>query len=240
MGLDNREMLVAHLGMSGQLLSAKGPKEPKAHHTHAVIIHLGRSVALRRTTHVRCAVRDGGAGQAEGPCRSSPTWDSTLSRTDELEEVRVAAGPPQSGLKPLPMDQHFVAGIGNMYAEGSCSPPGFVPTVSGTLTAQEVRRLYRSMVETWPRRSSDMGIVVGRRTVPGPLRRHRGLPGLAPGLRPGGRGVPPLPFDHCPGEIGRPVDIFLRPLPGLTRPPRVPTNFTCPPGHPQAAQRPIG
>ena len=35
-GLDNDTHLVIHLGMSGQLLRAKGPKDPKPKHTHVV------------------------------------------------------------------------------------------------------------------------------------------------------------------------------------------------------------
>ena len=35
-GLDNGNHLVIHLGMSGQLLRAKGAKDPKPKHTHVV------------------------------------------------------------------------------------------------------------------------------------------------------------------------------------------------------------
>jgi formamidopyrimidine-DNA glycosylase len=52
-------------------------------------------------------------------------------------------------LKPLLMDQHFIAGIGNMYADEILFAAGLRPDRSSdTLTAQEIRRLYRSMVET--------------------------------------------------------------------------------------------
>src|SRR4029077_12282776 len=36
-GLDGDDVLVVHLGMSGQLLRAKGPKEPLQKHTHVVL-----------------------------------------------------------------------------------------------------------------------------------------------------------------------------------------------------------
>src|SRR5579883_363164 len=35
--LDSRDTLVVHLGMSGQLLRVKSPKEPKPKHTHVVM-----------------------------------------------------------------------------------------------------------------------------------------------------------------------------------------------------------
>ena len=55
----------------------------------------------------------------------------------------------QTKLKPLLMDQRFIAGIGNMYADEILFTPGSATTArSDTLTPQEIRRLYRAMVET--------------------------------------------------------------------------------------------
>jgi formamidopyrimidine-DNA glycosylase len=52
-------------------------------------------------------------------------------------------------LKPLIMDQRFVAGIGNIYADEILFAAGLrYDRGSETLTAQEVRRLYRAMIET--------------------------------------------------------------------------------------------
>jgi formamidopyrimidine-DNA glycosylase len=52
-------------------------------------------------------------------------------------------------LKPLLMDQRFIAGIGNIYADEILFAAGLrYDRGSETLTAQEVRRLYRSMIET--------------------------------------------------------------------------------------------
>ena len=52
-------------------------------------------------------------------------------------------------LKPLLLDQRFVAGIGNLYADEILFTAGLRhDRSSDTLTPQEVRRLYRSMVET--------------------------------------------------------------------------------------------
>ena len=53
------------------------------------------------------------------------------------------------GLKTLLMDQHFVAGIGNIYSDEILFAAGLrYDRLSDSLTSQEVRRLYRSMVET--------------------------------------------------------------------------------------------
>src|SRR5207237_1875244 len=52
-------------------------------------------------------------------------------------------------LKPLLMDQRFVAGIGNIYSDEILFNAGLRhDRPSESLSAQEVRRLYRAMVET--------------------------------------------------------------------------------------------
>ena len=52
-------------------------------------------------------------------------------------------------LKTLLMDQKFVAGIGNMYSDEILFAAGLrYDRGSDSLSAQEIRRLYRAMVET--------------------------------------------------------------------------------------------
>jgi formamidopyrimidine-DNA glycosylase len=73
---------------------------------------------------------------------------------DPLEDVMswekfwVLLSSHKSGLKALMMDQEFVAGIGNMYADEILFAAGLrYDRLSNSLSSQEVRRLYRSMVE---------------------------------------------------------------------------------------------
>jgi formamidopyrimidine-DNA glycosylase len=55
----------------------------------------------------------------------------------------------KSRLKTLLMDQRFIAGIGNLYADEILFAAGLrYDRSSETLTAQAVRRLYRAMIET--------------------------------------------------------------------------------------------
>ena len=52
-------------------------------------------------------------------------------------------------LKPLLMDQTFIAGIGNIYADEILFGAGLrYDRLSDSLSTQEIRRLYRSLVET--------------------------------------------------------------------------------------------
>jgi formamidopyrimidine-DNA glycosylase len=74
---------------------------------------------------------------------------------DPLEDIMswekfwVLLSSHESGLKSLLMDQEFVAGIGNMYADEILFAAGLrYDRQSNSLSSQEVRRLYRSMVET--------------------------------------------------------------------------------------------
>jgi formamidopyrimidine-DNA glycosylase len=74
---------------------------------------------------------------------------------DPLEDVMswekfwVLLASHKAGLKALLMDQEFVAGIGNMYADEILFAAGLrYDRLSNSLSSQEVRRLYRSMVET--------------------------------------------------------------------------------------------
>jgi len=149
MRLDNREVLVAHMGMSGQLLTAT-PKEPRPKHTHVVISFVAagelRFVDPRTFGELFVAVPHALEEElAElahlgfDPLEDQMAW----TQFGQLLTAR------KTKLKPLIMDQHFIAGIGNMYADEILFAAGLRPDRSSeTLTAQEIRRLYRSMVET--------------------------------------------------------------------------------------------
>jgi formamidopyrimidine-DNA glycosylase len=55
----------------------------------------------------------------------------------------------KSKLKALLMDQRFVAGIGNIYSDEILWAAGLrYDRASEKLTSQEIRRLYRGMIET--------------------------------------------------------------------------------------------
>src|ERR1700691_745829 len=66
------------------------------------------------------------------------------------------------GLKALLMDQQFVAGIGNLYSDEILFTAGLrYDRTSDTLTATEVRRLYRAMVETLAEAIKHRGSTLG-------------------------------------------------------------------------------
>ena len=133
------------------------------------------------------------------------------------EKFWVLLSSHKSGLKALLMDQEFVAGIGNMYADEILFAAGLrYDRLSNSLSSQEVRRLYRAMVETLAEAVKRRGSSLADeqyRDLFGEIGR---LPGPAPGLRPRRTGLPALPGHHREGQVRRAVDLLLRALPGLT------------------------
>ena len=179
--LDNGDSLVVHLGMSGQLLRVKSPKDPKPKHTHVVITfaqggelryvdprtfgELFVSSAAERATAesangadapvvapakaaVGAAVGDGSSLRRSVPELAHLGFDPVEDMMS-WERFAVLLRTRRVGIKALLMDQQFAAGIGNLYADEILFAAGLrYDRSSESLSTTEVRRLYRSMVET--------------------------------------------------------------------------------------------
>jgi len=150
-GLDtDKEVLVVHLGMSGQLLRAKSAKDPMVKHTH-VVITFTQTGQLRfvdpRTFGELFITRSDELDKAV-PELAHLGFDPV---DDVMSWTRFAAllSDRHTQLKTLLMDQKFVAGIGNIYSDEILFAAGLrYDRPSDSLSAQEVRRLYRGMIET--------------------------------------------------------------------------------------------
>jgi formamidopyrimidine-DNA glycosylase len=148
--LDGDDVLVVHLGMSGQLLRAKSSREAMAKHTHVVITFTQggqlRFVDPRTFGELFVAPYDGIEQEVDelahlgiDPLETAMSWDYF----GELVAQRHAK------LKPALMDQKFIAGIGNIYSDEILFTAGLRwDRMSDSLSPEEVRRLYRSVVET--------------------------------------------------------------------------------------------
>jgi formamidopyrimidine-DNA glycosylase len=147
--LDSGDVVVVHLGMSGQLLWSR-PKDPMPKHTHVVLSFAGpaelRFVDPRTFGELFVTAPDQLEEEVPelahlgfDPLDDHLTWTSFA---DRLAARRVK-------LKPLLMDQRFVAGIGNIYSDEILFAAGLRhDRPSDELSPEEVRRLFRSMVET--------------------------------------------------------------------------------------------
>jgi formamidopyrimidine-DNA glycosylase len=148
--LDCDDVLVIHLGMSGQLLRAKSSRDAMAKHTHVVITFtqggqlrfvdprtFGEMFVTRLDTVEKEVTELAHLGI--DPLETAMSWD----HFGQMLAQR------QAKLKPLLMDQKFIAGIGNIYSDEILWGAGLRwDRMSDLLTSEEVRRLYRSMMET--------------------------------------------------------------------------------------------
>ena len=148
--LDGDDVLVVHLGMSGQLLRAKSSRETTAKHTHVVITFTqgGQLRFVDPRTFGEMFVTESDTVEKEvtelahlgiDPLETAMSWEHFGSMLAQRH----------AKLKPLLMDQKFIAGIGNIYSDEILWGAGLRwDRMSDALTSEEVRRLYRSMMET--------------------------------------------------------------------------------------------
>ena len=149
--LEGGDVLAIHLGMSGQLLRAKGGgREKPDKHTHVVITFTqgGKLVFVDPRTFGEMFVTTPEELEDQVPELAHLGFDPVddmMSWTDFGEKLHDR----KAKLKTLLMDQKFVAGIGNIYSDEILFAAGLrYDRSSESLSSQEVRRLYRAMVET--------------------------------------------------------------------------------------------
>ncbi len=150
LGLDSGGTLVIHLGMSGQLLRARSVKEAKVPHTHVTITFTqgGQLRFVDPRTFGELFVSVPGEDGTPLPELAKLGFDP-LEDVMSWERFWAMLASRHTGLKALLTDQEFVAGIGNIYADEILFAAGLrYDRTSDSLSSQEVRRLYRSMVET--------------------------------------------------------------------------------------------
>ncbi len=170
LSLDNKDTLVIHLGMSGQLLRVKNPKDPKPKHTH-VVLTFTQGGELRyvdpRTFGEMFVSSPGGEASSNGsslPAGMASADGAVLRRQvpelahlgfDPIEDMMswdrfgLLLRQRHTALKALLMDQEFVSGIGNLYSDEILFSAGLrYDRPADGLSATEIRRLYRAMVET--------------------------------------------------------------------------------------------
>lgn len=147
--LDGSDALVVHLGMSGQLLRAKSAREKPPKHTHVIITFTQggqlRFVDPRTFGEMFVAELDEIDQQVEelahlgiDPLETAMSWEH-FGRLVAQRKCR---------LKVMLMDQKFLAGIGNVYSDEILFTAGLrYDRESDSLSDQEIRRLYRAIVE---------------------------------------------------------------------------------------------
>jgi len=148
--LDSADVLVVHLGMSGQLLHVRSVKEPLPRHCHVVVTFVtgGQLRFVDPRTFGELFVAGRGSLAEEVPELAHLGFDPIVDVMSWAAFGQRLAG-RHTVLKVLLTDQRFVAGIGNIYADEILFAAGLrYDRPADSLSPQEVRRLYRSMVET--------------------------------------------------------------------------------------------
>jgi len=148
--LDSGDVLVVHLGMSGQLLRARTSKEKQSKHTHVVITFTQggqlRFVDPRTFGEMFVTTPEELENQVDelkhlgiDPLETAMSW----------EYFGQVVAQRHAKLKPMLMDQKVFAGIGNIYSDEILFTAGLRwDRMSDSLSAQEIRRLYRAVIET--------------------------------------------------------------------------------------------
>ena len=136
---DGPERLVAHMRMSGQLLSVP-PTSERVKHTHVVLgfdddgPHL-RFVDPRTFGELFVAER-------------SPWDDAPDALGISLDDLRRVLAGRTTGLKVLLMDQRRIAGVGNIYSDEALWRAGLrSDRPAGSLRLPQIRRLHQALTE---------------------------------------------------------------------------------------------
>jgi len=147
--LEDGDVLVIHLGMSGQLIRAKTARDTKAKHTHVIITFTqgGQLRFVDPRTFGEMFVTE--VDSLDRVSELSHLGIDPLENAMSWEQFGQLITQRHSKLKPLLMDQKFLAGIGNIYSDEILWGAGLRwDRMSDSLSSQEIRRLYRAMVET--------------------------------------------------------------------------------------------
>lgn len=146
--LDSGDVLMIHLRMSGQVLLARaGATRPR--HTH-VVMHLDdghEAWFVDPRTFGEVVVFDPDRVAIEVPELARLGADP-IAETFEITDLRRAIGSSRRALKPLLLDQHMIAGIGNIYADEILHRARLRPDrPASELDRRRLTVLHRSIVD---------------------------------------------------------------------------------------------
>lgn len=143
--LDNHDHLVFHLGMSGHLVKAAA-RRPQDKHTHLVIL-FSQGGQLRFFDARRFGECFLASEEAYNEIMGDLGFDAIADQIPwQVFGDMVSAR--NAKMKPLLMDQEFIAGLGNIYSDEVLFHAGLSwDRRSDSLTSNETRRLSRAVGE---------------------------------------------------------------------------------------------
>lgn len=147
--LDSGDLLVFDLGASGRLLRAT-PKDPVESGTSMVVSFTqgGQLRVVDPEGSSEAFVVEPGQLIEEVPALGELGLDPVAGPVSWTTFARALVARRTDKLKPLLVDQTFVVGLGEVYADEVLYDAGLRPDREvATLSTMEIRRLYRSLVE---------------------------------------------------------------------------------------------
>lgn len=137
----SRGHLFLHLRMSGDLWMRPSPHLPEKHDRLHLSLSDGRTLVfndIRKFGHVWLTAHPEDVIGALGPEPFDPVFTSEVFHARLIERRRQ--------MKPLLLDQSFLAGLGNIYTDEALHMSGVHPLrVSDTITEAEATRLYQAI-----------------------------------------------------------------------------------------------
>jgi formamidopyrimidine-DNA glycosylase len=147
--LDTGDVLVIDLGDGGTIVKTT-PKEPVAKETLVVLAFTqgGQVRVLDPSGTATMSIVGADDLDAEFPELSTLGLDPVETPVSWTLFAEMLRG-RKAKLKAFLVDQTIISGLGDLYADEILFAAGLRPDrVAGSLTTQEIRRLYRSVVET--------------------------------------------------------------------------------------------
>ena len=186
--LDSGDAVMFHLRMSGQLRLADG-WAARPPHTHVAMDLAGggravvrRPADLRRGRRLRPVASRGRGARARAARPGSPPDELTAAAG--RDRPRVGARP----IKGVLLDQHAVAGLGNIYTDEVLHAARVrFDRPAGSPDPRQVGELHAPSARCSPRRSRRAAPPLADAQYVGLSGQPGTLPGAAPGLRPRGR-----------------------------------------------------
>lgn len=154
--LDNQLIMLTHLRMTGRFhLTAREAAYGKHDHV-AFTINRQRQLRYQDTR------KFGRFYLTDSEARLNRLGPEPLSQQFTARRLGQRLAAHRRQLKPLLLDQHFLAGLGNIYVDEALWDAGLHPVRSSeSLTASDVRRLHRSIRKVLRRGLRNLGTTLG-------------------------------------------------------------------------------
>lgn len=150
--LSNGYSLMIHLKLTGQLIIKQAKDQPERY-THIIFYFFDSSKLffndLRKFGYIKLVEPD----DLDNELAKEKFGPEPLEKSFTLEKfTELLADKKITKIKPLLMDQTFIAGLGNVYAAEVCFYAGVRPTKpAGLLKPDEIRRLYEGIKKILPK-----------------------------------------------------------------------------------------